>query len=264
MDYQKHYNLLINRAQTTDRKKYLKTDPQYIYYEKHHIIPRCLGGSNNKENIVLLTPAEHFVAHQLLVKIYPSHHGILYAAVRLTHGPTGDRVNNKLYSWLRKRFSENSSGRKIGPRGPLTKEHKAKISAALKDRPGLKGEDNPNYGSKRSEETKKKMSENHYFKNGGVQLKGKDNPNYGLKRSQDTRDKISTARTGGLTGLRSEETKQKMKVKRKLQTRTSQKSVVVFGIQYSSLKESCDKLGKNHKYIIKRLRDTDCSDCYYL
>ena len=36
------------------------------YVEKHHIIPRCIGGSDHKENLVSLTAREHFVCHLLL------------------------------------------------------------------------------------------------------------------------------------------------------------------------------------------------------
>lgn len=39
------------------------------YVEKHHIIPRSLGGPNSKENLVKLTPREHFVCHWLLTKM---------------------------------------------------------------------------------------------------------------------------------------------------------------------------------------------------
>ena len=38
-------------------------------YERHHIIPRSLGGNNFKENIVKLTSHEHFVCHLLLTKM---------------------------------------------------------------------------------------------------------------------------------------------------------------------------------------------------
>jgi hypothetical protein len=37
------------------------------YYEKHHILPKSLGGTNKKENLVYLTAAEHFRAHRFLV-----------------------------------------------------------------------------------------------------------------------------------------------------------------------------------------------------
>lgn len=36
------------------------------YTERHHILPRCLGGSNNIENIVRLTAREHYICHHLL------------------------------------------------------------------------------------------------------------------------------------------------------------------------------------------------------
>jgi hypothetical protein len=36
------------------------------YYEKHHILPRSMGGDNSKENLVNLTAREHFLAHWLL------------------------------------------------------------------------------------------------------------------------------------------------------------------------------------------------------
>lgn len=38
-------------------------------YERHHIKPRCLGGTNDKKNIVRLTYREHFLAHWLLTKM---------------------------------------------------------------------------------------------------------------------------------------------------------------------------------------------------
>lgn len=37
-------------------------------YERHHIVPKALGGSNNKNNIAILTYREHFLAHWLLTK----------------------------------------------------------------------------------------------------------------------------------------------------------------------------------------------------
>lgn len=39
------------------------------YFEKHHIIPKSMGGSNTKENLVKLTPREHFICHWLLTKM---------------------------------------------------------------------------------------------------------------------------------------------------------------------------------------------------
>lgn len=38
--------------------------------ETHHILPRSLGGSNDKSNLVNLTLREHYFIHELTVKIY--------------------------------------------------------------------------------------------------------------------------------------------------------------------------------------------------
>lgn len=96
MDYQKHYNLLCERA-----KNRTITD----YTERHHIVPKCLGGSNDKENLVFLTPEEHYVAHQLLTKIYPNHRGLVWAAIQMTGHSKTEQRNNKLYGWLRRKYS---------------------------------------------------------------------------------------------------------------------------------------------------------------
>lgn len=36
------------------------------YHEEHHIVPKCMDGSNDKDNLIDLFADEHFVAHKLL------------------------------------------------------------------------------------------------------------------------------------------------------------------------------------------------------
>jgi hypothetical protein len=36
--------------------------------DQHHILPRCLGGSDDPQNLVRLTYRQHFLAHWLLTK----------------------------------------------------------------------------------------------------------------------------------------------------------------------------------------------------
>jgi hypothetical protein len=55
------YQRLCKRGQERERE-------DNVYYEKHHIIPKCLGGKNNISNITILTAREHFIAHRLLCK----------------------------------------------------------------------------------------------------------------------------------------------------------------------------------------------------
>lgn len=64
MNYEKIYNSLIQsrKPQGLDKSK---LDG---YYEIHHIVPRCLGGSDEESNLVLLTGREHYIAHLLLTK----------------------------------------------------------------------------------------------------------------------------------------------------------------------------------------------------
>ena len=92
MDYGRIYGALIEKA---NNREILG------YHEKHHIIPKCIGGTNNKDNIVKLTAREHYIAHQLLVKLYPSNKNLIYAVRAMTISNAGQVRNNKEYSWLR-------------------------------------------------------------------------------------------------------------------------------------------------------------------
>lgn len=51
--------------------------------ERHHIIPRCMGGTGNAkykhENIIWLYPREHFIAHKLLAEENPDNYSLVYA-----------------------------------------------------------------------------------------------------------------------------------------------------------------------------------------
>ena len=121
MDYWKHYHLLINRSRTRTANGYV---------ERHHVIPRCIGGSDDPSNLVDLTPEEHMVAHQLLAKIYKDHPGIVFGALMMS-----TRVSNKKYGWLRRNFAQKMSA--IDRSGWKTKEfqtddHNRKISQAIR------------------------------------------------------------------------------------------------------------------------------------
>lgn len=40
------------------------------YSERHHILPRCMGGGDEAENLIRLTPEDHYFAHLLLAYAY--------------------------------------------------------------------------------------------------------------------------------------------------------------------------------------------------
>lgn len=94
MNYQKIYDDLISKARYECRKKLNKQDINYVYYENHHIIPKCLGGNDEKNNLVLLTAKEHFIAHKLLVFIHSHNKNIVYACVRLAYSKSSDYIKS--------------------------------------------------------------------------------------------------------------------------------------------------------------------------
>lgn len=69
MDYAKIYEDLILRG--LKRSEDWENKKRRDGYERHHIVPRCMGGGDEESNLVLLTIREHFLAHRLLTKIHP-------------------------------------------------------------------------------------------------------------------------------------------------------------------------------------------------
>ncbi len=92
MNYKLHYDKIINRSHNRILEGYC---------ERHHIIPRCMGGSDDIKNIAVLTAEEHYVAHQLLVKIYPEVPKLVYAARMMTVSSIKNKRSNKVYGWLK-------------------------------------------------------------------------------------------------------------------------------------------------------------------
>ena len=72
-DFKQLYDDLINEA----KKRGLDKSEIDEYTEFHHIVPRCIGGSDDSENIVILTVKEHLLAHICLHKLYPDNQGLL-------------------------------------------------------------------------------------------------------------------------------------------------------------------------------------------
>lgn len=101
MNYQRIYNTIIERS---------KQRTLLEYTEEHHIVPRCVGGTDDSHNLVMLTPEEHYVCHQLLVKIYPGNIKLVKAAMFMVASNKHQRRSNKTYGWLKKQYSEYMKG----------------------------------------------------------------------------------------------------------------------------------------------------------
>jgi hypothetical protein len=125
MNYQKIYNDLILKAKQENRIKY-----SGIYYEKHHIIPKCLGGSNIKDNLILLTAREHFVAHKLLLLIHPKNRGLIYAFWRLTHRLIHDKkighITSRDYAYIKELFHSIPKNKSPEVKQNMSKARKGK------------------------------------------------------------------------------------------------------------------------------------------
>ncbi|MFA5490882.1 MAG: NUMOD3 domain-containing DNA-binding protein [Candidimonas sp.] len=82
------------------------------YFEIHHIIPKCLNGTNDKDNLIILTPREHFIAHALLHKMYPHNRRLLNAIMAMRMNKTKNRyfVNSRLYQLLKIKWVISNSG----------------------------------------------------------------------------------------------------------------------------------------------------------
>lgn len=91
--YTKIYFQIIEKAIRSNRVKLSITSPNYIYYEEHHIVPKSVGGSNKKDNLVLLLPREHFICHWLLTKMVLSE----FHYQKMIHAFSG------MYNWKEKR-----------------------------------------------------------------------------------------------------------------------------------------------------------------
>jgi NUMOD3 motif len=155
------------------------------YFEKHHIISKSLGGTNDPINLVKLTAKEHYICHLLLIRMTEgiSKNKMRYAAwMMVKNNPYQDRIINS------RRFQTL----------------KEQLKKANKERPG------PNLGKKMSEEQKKKIGEAQKgIPKGPMSLEHREKLR--KPKSEETKRKLSLARLGKSWGHKhSSETKKKM------------------------------------------------------
>lgn len=100
MDYKSIYSSLIELRKAT---------PATGYTERHHVLPRCMGGTDVADNLVVLTGREHWVAHLLLYKIHKSTK-LLYAchmmAMRCEERGIPRIKSSRMYEAIRKTHAE--------------------------------------------------------------------------------------------------------------------------------------------------------------
>lgn len=80
------------------------------YFETHHIIPKCVGGSNKRQNLIRLTAKEHFIAHLLLAEMfrYTPYYGKLLHALNMMLS-TREKTNSRKYEKYRIEYANRRS-----------------------------------------------------------------------------------------------------------------------------------------------------------
>ena len=164
------------------------------YHEQHHIIPRCLGGTDEEDNLIDLFAREHFIAHKMLAEENPDNKKLILAWHIMTNVKTKKQqryeVTPEEYEEARIAYSQIMIGENNPSKSETTRRKKSEA---------IKGEKNHNYGKPRSESTRKKISEAHKgkivseetCKRISASKTGKNNPSYGKHRSDECRKKMS-------------------------------------------------------------------------
>lgn len=197
--FKKLYNSIIKKAKKENRNKH-----KGVYYEQHHIIPRCLNGDNNQDNLVLLTTREHLVCHFLLTKIYPKNDALLFALQAMSMN-NGKRIPFRLYGVLKERHAEIMSLRgkeRVGDKNTFygkkhTDDFKQKLSDERKNKWTL-GKENGMYGKTFYDVWVEKYGIedadarlNEYRKNMSSVCMGEKNGFYGKTHNEETRKILS-------------------------------------------------------------------------
>ena len=144
--YTKWYFAIIENARENQEKGYT---------ELHHIIPRCMGGTDHVDNLIRLSARQHFVCHMLLTQMTSEEYKnkMTFALWRMLHSNIDQKryiVGSHQYKTIKeqmaKAISENNKnqvpwnkGKKIGNNpwnkgktGVMSAEARRKISEARK------------------------------------------------------------------------------------------------------------------------------------
>lgn len=150
MNYQRIYDEIIKKARSEIKEGYI---------EKHHILPKCMGGNDDPENIVQLTAREHYICHWLLAKIHNTNS--LWHAFGMMHIGTGKHSRSAFnYERLRKARSlamTGSNNHMFGRKSVFISHSEEAKEKIRQSRIGKKRK--PFKRRSPSEETRRKISE---------------------------------------------------------------------------------------------------------
>ena len=123
------------------------------YVEKHHIIPKSCGGSDDVSNLVSLTKREHFLCHWLLTKMVEGEHlrnmhyafklmsnygktKKLQSIARTTGANRSEDTKSKISQTMKKQYATGARKKIAGMKGKtLSEKAKCQISNTHKGKP---------------------------------------------------------------------------------------------------------------------------------
>lgn len=221
------------------------------YTESHHILPKSLGGSDEKTNLVDLTAREHYICHLLLTKMFdkdtPEYFKMLKAYNMMCNAKSNQerdyKINSRLYESLRKDFSKALSICQLG-------------------------ENNNQYGTiwiYSNKLRKSKKVKKDYVLTGDWQL--------GRVMNFDYLDRVCKKCGVNLNCKSNKELKQNCShcskkttesKKKKLQVNNSCKKCICDGVEYISVGEASRLLGVHAETLRMRIKSKNYEKYYYL
>ena len=165
MNYQHIYNQLCQRSQTRKWEKFT--------YEKHHIVPKSMGGTDAKSNLAILTPREHALAHLLLVRFLTGKEKakMVFALKSMIgfRNKNRNQLTTRQYETLRQTYQilsskpEYSSWRSEITKSQWTPERRAAVAEKTKQQwatgPKRESFSSPEYRAKKSKQTKERWQD---------------------------------------------------------------------------------------------------------
>ena len=138
-------------------------------YHIHHIIPQCVGGTNDPSNLIKLTITEHAEAHRLLFEQYGRWQDRVAWLSLSGIMKDEERIDELIRSWRGRKHTEESKLKiSVSQKGRKHKEEsKLKISKSLKGKPSK------SRGKTRSDDFKQNVSNQMLGNDYGKFFKGK-------------------------------------------------------------------------------------------
>jgi hypothetical protein len=170
MNYRQIYDQLCQRSLTRTWQPFT--------YEKHHIVPKSMGGSDSKSNLAILTPREHALAHLLLVKFLTGKEKakMIYALKSMIgyRNKYRNQLTTRQYETLRQTYQTLSSTpeyrnwRSEITRAQWTPERRAAVAEKARQQwatgPKRESFSSPEYRAKKSQQTKARWQDPEWAK----------------------------------------------------------------------------------------------------